>query len=479
MTRLWASALYAGLSAVFILVSFALAQRGVVEHQSFKAFYCAGAAVREHLDPQRVEPLRSCERRFETDAMAPGYVEPAPLPGYALAPFALLSRLPARAAAEVFAVVLALATIGSAYFLATVTGAPRAAVLLALAPLALLNVAYGELPPLPLLGMCACAFYLTKRQWIPAAVAASIVLFQPNIGLPAVLAVGVFAPRTRLWLALCVLILAGLSIAILGVAQNLTYFSAVLPLQAHSELGAADQYSFSHVLYESGAAPNLAILYGKVWFACMGIIGFGIAGIAALRSRIVELLPLLPPAIALLGGIYVHDIQMLLAIPAALFVASRVRRRTYAALAVAALAVLVAVWTQRLGRAALLVDAAGVAAAVFAVVHQPLMRRLILSIGAAVVVIACITVAQRVAPPVTGAAVVTQSFDASPLEFTAVAWERYLNASPALMHQSFLLKVPTWLALAALMVASIGLCGKREAAAEDDRVESAMLAPSG
>ena len=105
---------FAAVSLVLAIVAFALAQRGLVGHQSFKAFYCAGVAVRERQDPYRVEPLRTCERNFESSPMPSGYVEPAPQPGYVLAAFALLSTLPAKLAAEVFALALVAASIAAA-----------------------------------------------------------------------------------------------------------------------------------------------------------------------------------------------------------------------------------------------------------------------------------------------------------------------------------------------------------------------------
>ena len=126
---------FAVASLVLAIAALALVRHGEVGRQSFKAFYCAGAAVKEHRDPYLVEPMRSCERQIAPSTEPDGYVEPAPLPGYALVPFALLAMLPAKAAAWVFAIFLVLAAILSACFLAPLLPAPRAAVLLALAPL--------------------------------------------------------------------------------------------------------------------------------------------------------------------------------------------------------------------------------------------------------------------------------------------------------------------------------------------------------
>src|ERR1700729_68115 len=225
MEKLGPRAAFAGISLGLALVSFALAQRGSVEHQSFKAFYCAGTAVRERADPYRVEPLRSCERSLESSPMPSGYVEPAPLPGYVLAFFALLSALPAKVASELFVLILAAAAILSARALAAIVPAPSYAVLLALAPLTLLNVASGEIPPVALVAICVAAYLLRAGRPAAAGVAVSLALVQPNIGAPAVLALLVFAPGARLAIVGTSAGLAALSAIALGVGANVEYFT--------------------------------------------------------------------------------------------------------------------------------------------------------------------------------------------------------------------------------------------------------------
>src|ERR1700688_3993719 len=63
----------------------------------YRAFACAGAIVGTGGDPYRAEPVRTCEHRRGLLAGRSDLTllaVPAPLPGYALAPFALLGRLP-------------------------------------------------------------------------------------------------------------------------------------------------------------------------------------------------------------------------------------------------------------------------------------------------------------------------------------------------------------------------------------------------
>jgi len=466
---------FALVAIVLAVTAFALARQGLVEHQSFKAFYCGGTAVRERQNPYLVEPLRSCERPLVDSDMPAGYVEPAPLPGYALLPFALLSVLPAKLASEVFAVLLVAAAVLGAGCLAPILRAPPAAVLLALAPLTLLNVSYGEIPPFALLALSASAYFFARDRWGAAGVAAALALIQPNVGLPAALAVVIFAPRCRVPVVLTAACLALISLAALGPAANLAYFTHVLPAMASAEIAAADQYSLAHLLYAAGVPVATASLVSKLWFGVLLIGGVALAGILARRLDSRTVLPLIPPATCLLFGLYLHDIQMLLALPAALLVASRLRSDAFAAPAAAAVALLAAVWTQREQRAAIVLDVVGVGGALYAVLSGSTVRRLAIAVLGAAATVAIALVLQRIEPPLTASQMVTHAFDAAPGDWAAIAWARYLEATPALTKAAFVLKLPTWAGLTALLVCAFRLCAVGTETGE--RVESAYASP--
>lgn len=92
----------------------------------FRAFYCAGAAVASGADPYRMQPLLACEAATPATSRTPagdGVAVPAPLPPYALLPFALLSRLPFPLAALAYLVLSVAAGIAGAVVLARSTGA--------------------------------------------------------------------------------------------------------------------------------------------------------------------------------------------------------------------------------------------------------------------------------------------------------------------------------------------------------------------
>src|ERR1019366_3190331 len=91
--------------AVALLLGTLLYARYVFPELTLNSFYCAGEAVRTGNTPYLVEPLRSCEHRAApTEPLQnAGGVEPAPLPGYALAAFAAFSLLPLKFAHLFFA----------------------------------------------------------------------------------------------------------------------------------------------------------------------------------------------------------------------------------------------------------------------------------------------------------------------------------------------------------------------------------------
>jgi Glycosyltransferase family 87 len=469
---------FAVLAVALAAAAFLLAARGQVERQSFKAFYCAGTAVRERQDPYRVEPLRSCERTIERAAMPAGYVEPAPLPGYALVPFAALSMLPPRAAAVLLALALALAAIVAARALSAVVPAPDTAVLLAFVPLTLLNVAYGEIAPLAMLAVCASAFFLARERWIAAGCAAALAAVQPNVGLPAAVAVFAFFPRTRAAVALTAGALAALSLVALGLTTNLEYFNGVLPLMAVAELVASDQYSLARLLFAAGASPAAALLAGKVWFVCIAVASIVLAGRLGIKGRRPEMVALLPPACVLLFGIYLHDIQMIVALPAALALATRARANVARVAGATAVTLLAAVWTQRAGAAVVVLDAAAVAGALYAVLGGNAARRLVLAAAAAFAAIVCLTALQRVEPPLTAAAIVTHGFDAAADELAPVAWGRYLRATPALTRSAFGPQIFGWLGLLGLLACALAEATLSQSESRERRLASAPYSES-
>ena len=143
-----------------------------------------------------------------------------------------------------------------------------------------------------------------------AGLAAAASCIEPHMGLPACLALFVWAPRTRVSLAASAFVLGALAIAAGGVAGVARYFTQVLPVHQLSEIGDPIQYSLTWLLH--------AVDYGLTVVASV-----------LLARRVCRQfdshvpLVLFPPAVAMLGGPFVHVFEIVGALPFALFVAGR------------------------------------------------------------------------------------------------------------------------------------------------------------
>lgn len=442
----------------------ALAARGTVQNASFKAFYCGGYVARQRADPYRVEPLRRCEHRVARMARSGESVEPAPLPPFDLTPFALLSLLEIHPAALLFSLISAAASIWAALMLGALLRTPPAAVLMALAPLVMLNVAYGETAPIALAAIVGAGYAARAGKWQIAAVAAVCALIQPNVGALILVALAVFAPKTRAALLIGVAALATIGVLTVGPHVSIEYFTDVLPRQAASEVAAADQYSATHLLYLAGTSAADALATGRAISIMLALIGIVVAGAAFKRTERAELLAFIPPSFMLFLGAYVHDIQVLLALPFALvFVTSTSGSLRFAALF--ALLCLVEVWTQVPGRTVIALNVLGTIGAMgVALPGTWRARDFGFAVLAGVVTIACVSAVQRVEMPAPGLVTARQQTTAGN-EFAAVAWERYIESSPALTRRVIVREIPTLVGLLVLCLGASfmrGRCVSRE-----------------
>jgi hypothetical protein len=291
--------------------------------EAYVAYVCGGEAVLERRNPYLVEPIRSCEARF--DVIPPGAVEPAPLPPVTLAFFALFAALPKFAAALAWSGILFASYIAAC--LGLVRLAPRVppvAIWSALAPsLLVLNPYFGETPPLVAAALVLAGVGLRTQRfgWAAAAVSAAV-LFEPHVGAAAWLAMLIFVPRTRLLLVGLGVALAAASVLAVGYATTLSYVTTVLPAHSLSELPANDQYSLTSMLYQIGWPVRAALNAGIASYAIMLLLGCGFAPVFARRLGAPELIVFLPAAAVLFGGTFIHDVQMSLALPLAVVVAN-------------------------------------------------------------------------------------------------------------------------------------------------------------
>jgi hypothetical protein len=313
--------------------------------RDFSAFYCAGSALRHGADPYLEEPLGSCERAPKPAPLLPGtpaLAMPAPLPPYALAPFAVLSLVPYAAAGLVWSLVLAASVAATVFALRRLTGLP----LLAIVAAFVLGDGYamlclGQLAPVAVAAVALAALLLASGRDEAAALAAAGTMLEPHVGLPVCIALFVWRPRTRLPLGCAALFFAALSFALAGPGPTLEYFSDVVPAHALSEIANEKQLSLTYALHRLGVADTGALDAGELWYGAMLLLGVGAAGRALRHGAGASFVAVLPPLFVVVGGPFVHIAQTAAALPAALLLYARAngaQRRTLG-VALAALAV--------------------------------------------------------------------------------------------------------------------------------------------
>jgi hypothetical protein len=325
----------------------ALGGRAYLERNAlnWNVWYCGGQAVAEHRDPYRVEPLRACEHRVEKLFHRPWALTPMPLPGYSLALLWPFLALPYFAGKAVWIAVVLGALGVSAWASAALTKLPFTAVLLVFLPtIGILNIIYGGPEPLGIAALCLAALALERNRPALAGVLAALALIEPHVGAPAVIAAFVLVPRARVAIAVAAGVLALATVAVLGWQTVVEYVRVVLPAQGSGEAVLSFyQYSLAHVLYLIGVPAAIASALGSLSY--LATIAFGIFAAARIRERYGRdgAIVLVPVALSLFGGLYVHNHQISAALPGALLLATLPTR--YRVLAVAAVALLAFPWS--------------------------------------------------------------------------------------------------------------------------------------
>jgi len=413
--------------------------------RDFSAFYCAGASLRIGADPYREEPLGSCEREPKGSPFlpgTPGLAVPAPLPPYALAPFAVLSALPYAAAGVLWSLALVACVIVTIRAVRQVTGLP----LLAVTAAFMLGDGYamvclGQIAPVAVAAIALAARCLASERDEAAALAAAASMLEPHVGLPVCLALFVWRPRTRRILAGAALFCAALSVVVAGLPTTLEYVRGVVPAHALSEVANEKQLSLTYLLHRLGVPDAGALLAGDLWYLAMLAAGIGAAGVALRRGAGGAFVAVLPPLFAVVGGPFVHIAQMPAALPAALLLYVRAGgtvRRTLG-LAIAALAV---PWIQFANLGASFYALAALVCAI--VLVQLVDRRPAVAGLAAVGAILLLSAATALVRPDIGDALPALAAQYDPRALAETSWRIYVDAIGSANAAAFdLAKLPT------------------------------------
>lgn len=466
-SRLDRVALGAVVALLCLFSALALAPRGPVHRAfegslratDFRAFYCAARVAREGQDPYLGAPLERCETHDAgTPEPVPGsttLLDPAPQPGYDFALMEPLALLPFFPAAVLWNALLAGCIILSAWLLRGLTGAPFLIPLAAFAiVLGYQTLPYGQLSPIPIVAMCLAAYFLQAQRFAAAGIAAAFAMFVPQLGAPLCGALVLWQPNTRLALVATGALLAGLSLLALGFDVNVHYLAAALPAQQVAALDDPSQYSLTWLLHQFHASDAAALRVGSASYLVLLVLSIASAGRLARTLGLGPALALFPPAACTLLGPYIHIQQVAIALPFAIYAATKAAR--YRAIASLVVLVLALDWPAmkylRLNALELLVIITLIA---FAMRGLPLVRRstMLLSTVALYALFAFAAhrlPATEVFPHRAGSTTSALRYGAD-LASTQMLVSREQGAWRDASWQMAAGKLPTWLALIALI----------------------------
>jgi hypothetical protein len=287
----------------------------------FRAFYCAGSVVAAHQDPYRIEPLRTCEARNGRGnyILQHGGVMPVPLPSYDLAAFALLARLPYAQAKTLWQVLLWSAVAVGILALRRLTDLPLAVAIAAL----LFSQGYtssvtGNVAAFSCTGLILAMLHASRGRHAYAAASLALAMSEPHIGIGALITAFFFIPTMRVPIVACAAMLAALTYATTGLASTATYLHEVLPRHAFSEIAHEEQFSLTALLHLLRLSDDAAVASGGLSFVLMLLCGILVG--ARLRDRFNNdaFLIAIPAAFSVIGGPFMHYVQLAAALPAAL-----------------------------------------------------------------------------------------------------------------------------------------------------------------
>lgn len=419
-----------------------------------RAYYCAAAAQRLHSNPYFAQSLGECERSTPAPYYRPppSVTVPAPYPPYALALFAPLTFLPFATAAIVWWMLLAVALGLTAYALARISGLPWLVAWAAIALAAgLASFSAGNLMPLALAALVLAALAVGHARPTFAAAAIALAMIEPHVALPAAVALFAGYPAIRLPLAIGFGALGALSIATAGVAPSLAYFIVVLPAHALAEVSRDNQYSLSSVIAAFGISDASAAFFGSVSYLLMTALGVVVALRLARRFGEPAMIVLVPPAFSLLGGSFVHTVEIAAAVPACLLLFAQAP--AHRAWIFAALLLLAVPWMLATSAAMFLAPIFPVAYLTYVLWRGEPRYALAAAVVTYAMILALFSLAAAPWPHPSA----THVYPAIDPRLAEASWRQFVLGNSTNRPAMWLLRLPTWLGLIALVVPALAL----------------------
>ena len=428
----------------------------------FRAFYCAASALTHGASPYAASALYPCESApmpWGLYSAANGVAVPAPLPGYAVVAFVPFALLPYQGACIAWLLTLLACTALAVWALSALVDRPLAGTAAALVPgIAIVVVPFGELGCVVLAAVLCMGLAVRAHAWGWAAVAGSAAMLLPQIGLPAMLSACIFVSPMRIQVLASVAVLALLDVA--GSAgAALTYLFKFLPEHARAEIPSSVQYGATWMLHAAHASDAAALATGTVSYAVMFVLGVSASKAVSARLRDDACFAVIPPAFVVIGGTFVHYAHIMVAIPAALLLATRKNVPFGAAFCAAAL-LLVVPWLWALSQPLFIVLFAAVCAACALTMFDLPPRTALRAALASALLCAGILI--------TGAHFGAGRADANLTAHRPAAlnsWGRYIaSARSATGPAWWIAKLPTWTGLLLLGAACGGMAANRRRA---------------
>jgi len=422
------------------------------------AFACGGSVLGAGEDPYRVHPLTECEdaaRAFGLTWPAGILTLPAPLPGYALVPFALAARVAPFSVVAWSWIALNLLCVGvSAGLLKRrlPTIPPLTIAALVIVSTLPVGILYGQFTGVVLLAVVGSGELLARGNARGAAACLAVAMLQPHVGLAPLIALFVLVPRARITVAVCTLALGALCLWP-HPEFAVEYVAHVLGAHARANLPDFSQYSIPSVLALLRVPAAAALVAGDVVF----VVAIGAAvyasHILAARTGRPEAIPWIAAAIATLAAPHLHLQQLSSALPGVAFAFEVGGEAAWVLIALAAFAI---PWA-RFALSPVGAFAAGAAA--FAIAVGPLSRRVAAYAATAATILAFALMVLFVRSAHLDRVPRIVPVAGNPL--AEVPWaQTMLRVDGGLHASAIVLRVPTWLAMVAVLLA-IALATRR------------------
>jgi Glycosyltransferase family 87 len=393
-----------------------------------------------------------------------GLTVPAPYPPYALAMISPFTLLPFATAAMLWYALMTLCCALAIVLLARVTKLPILVTWAALAlSLGLESLPTGQVVPLCLVALLAAASFAQSAEWDFAAVAVAIAMIEPHVAFPAAIALYIRYPATRTVIVLLgILFIAG-SLAFSGIERNVEYVGAVLRAHALSEVSRDNQYSLSTVLAALGVSDERAVFFGNLSYLIMLVLGTIVGLRLSDRFRDAAFTLLVPPAFVVLGGPYIHSVEIVAALPFCLLLYNYTKAYRSAHMALLVAIVLLAVPWIDATSAALFNAPLFPAAFLVYTLHGGRTSTLATAVATGCAILLLFILAGRPGPP-------AHQFVASAHPYldpnlADASWRAVALANSTNRFVMWLLRLPTWIGLIGLVV--IGCLFTRKTALEE------------